>query len=182
MALSSSRTYGGTGALRLRLDILDGRALQRTLPVPPVHRPNRGDNLPCSVFPFPTSKFAQPNERQGICAIRSRAAGSDLPCWQGVTGGISFPRTRVACGESSVEPNGAMKARVGVAEEICHENSSEELASCGRPVIFIHNGAPAGAGWLLSLRRLAANSSGRPNERLRSAAPAAKGGDEFLRF
>ena len=39
---------------------------------------------------------------------------------------------------------------VGVAEEICHENSSEELASCGRPVIFIHNGAPAGAGWLLS--------------------------------
>ena len=40
---------------------------------------------------------------------------------------------------------------VGVAEEICHENSSEELASCGRPVIFIHNGAPAGAGWLLSV-------------------------------
>ena len=38
------------------------------------------------------------------------------------------------------------------SEEICHENSSEELASCGRPVIFIHNGAPAGAGWLLSLR------------------------------
>ena len=64
---------------RLRLDILDGRALQRTnkvgfplcahLPVPPVHRPNRGHSLPCSVFPFHTSKSAQPNERQGICAI-----------------------------------------------------------------------------------------------------------------
>ena len=30
MALSSRKTYGGTGARRLRLDILDGRALQRT--------------------------------------------------------------------------------------------------------------------------------------------------------
>ena len=46
-----------------------GFPLCAPLPVSPVRRPNRRDNLPCSVFPFHTSKSAQPDERHGICAF-----------------------------------------------------------------------------------------------------------------
>ena len=53
------------------------------------------------------------------------------------------------CGEACARVGGR-SGPVVKTENICHENNSQELVSCGRPVIFIHNGAPAGAGWLLS--------------------------------
>ena len=66
-----------------------------------------------------------------------------------LSGGTENP----APNEELKEPAVSIRKSITPEYLICHENSSEELASCGRPVIFIHNGAPAGAGWLLRGRQ-----------------------------
>ena len=163
--------YGGTGARRVRLDILDGRALQRThevgfplcapLPIPPVDRPNRWDNLPVPSFPSTRANPLNPMKDEGF--VQSlESGGKRFLLLAGSNRRNLVFRERASLAVKVQSNRVFIGPFVGVAEEICHENSSEELASCGRPVIFIHNGAPAGAGWLLSLTPVQSPQGSRP--------------------
>ena len=130
MALSSRKTQGGTGVRRLRLGILDGRALQRTnevgfplcapFPVPPVHRPNRGDNLPAPSFP---STRANPlNQMKDTGFVRSLESGGKRFALLAGSNRRNLVFREPASLAVKVQSNCAVVGPfVGVAKEICLE-------------------------------------------------------------